>query len=169
MNDRCFCVFNNVKVKTLARKAPFSQNLDYKTRGFWPQHHINFFLYYISCRQASQAELFSSCILLLTGSFSRPYTDPNISILSGTKGLLTPASSSQELSVNNSGKKDMLDHMICDAIRTAVTDKTGKAKYRLPYSDIRACGYRSLVSRYYRRLSRREDPLPENSDSISYT
>ena len=47
-----------------------------------------------------------------------------------------------------------IDRMICDAIRTAVTGKTGKGKYRLSYKTIQAWGYRSLVSQYYMQLSK---------------
>ena len=47
-----------------------------------------------------------------------------------------------------------IDRMICDAIRTAVSGKTGSGKYRIPYKTIRSWGYRSLVSQYYQRLSR---------------
>lgn len=49
-----------------------------------------------------------------------------------------------------------IDRIITDAVRTAVTGKTGKGKYRLSYQTIQEWGYRSLVSRYYRHLSRNE-------------
>ena len=46
-----------------------------------------------------------------------------------------------------------IDRMICDAIRTVATEKTGKSKYRLSYKMIQAWGYRSLVNQYYRRIN----------------
>ena len=48
-----------------------------------------------------------------------------------------------------------IDRMICDAIRTVVTEKTGKGKYRLSYKTIQAYGYRSLVSQYYQWIGQR--------------
>lgn len=47
-----------------------------------------------------------------------------------------------------------IDRMLSDAIRTVSTGKKGKSKYRISYDCLRAWGYRSLVNRYYRQLSR---------------
>ena len=45
------------------------------------------------------------------------------------------------------------DRMLCDMIRVVVSGKTGNAKYRIRYRDIKKWGYQSLVTRWYRELS----------------
>ena len=47
-----------------------------------------------------------------------------------------------------------IDRMITDAIRTAATGKTGNGRFRVSYKTLRMWGYRSLVNRYFRRVSR---------------
>ena len=43
----------------------------------------------------------------------------------------------------------IIDARILDVIRTIVTGKEGKGKYRLSYEELQRYGYRSLVNRYY--------------------
>lgn len=52
-----------------------------------------------------------------------------------------------------------IDRMLCDMIRAVVSGKTGNAKYRIRYRDIRKWGYRSLVNRWYRYLEAKEKEL----------
>ena len=45
------------------------------------------------------------------------------------------------------------DRMLCDMIRVVVSGKTGNAKYRIRYRDIKKWGYQSLVTRWYREIA----------------
>ena len=51
--------------------------------------------------------------------------------------------------ISTSRSLHQIDEAIVDALRTIVTGKEGKGRYRLTYQDLQRYGYRSLVNRYY--------------------